>query len=165
MYSFIDAGTRAILRLSSISKFPAPFHRAHEMEGIFYYTNLPSRPKLISRTDNTQWKPPTGPEVYAVIRKLRAIALLDARKQSSSQAPNVHDLLDLIKVKWTSADVVRIGNTEESFSAVILWIDVMPASLWLRGGSQCRKLLKNMISRTWKSRSASLVVPLGPVRS
>ena len=95
-------------------------------EGIFYYTNLPSRPKLITRTDNTQWKPPTGPEVYAVIRKLRAIALLDARKQSSSQCPRPsrHD-----QVKWTSADAVRIGNTEESFSAVILWIDVMPASL------------------------------------
>ncbi|KAJ7226228.1 hypothetical protein C8J57DRAFT_1093524, partial [Mycena rebaudengoi] len=57
----------------------------------------------------------------------------------------VRDLLDLMKVKWTSTDVVRIGNAGESSAPVILWIGVMPASLAGNDGiavaSSCRQLL------------------------
>jgi hypothetical protein len=50
-----------------------------------------------------------------------------------------------MKVKWTSTDVVRIGNTGEFSAPVILWIRVMPASLSGHDGvivaSKCRELL------------------------
>lgn len=40
-------------------------------------------------------------------------------------------LLDSMEVtrKWTSTDIVRIGNAEEYSIPVILWIGVMPGSL------------------------------------
>jgi len=48
-----------------------------------------------------------------------------------------------MEVKWTSIDIVRIGNAGDS--SVILWIGVMPASLSHHGGfdvaSKCRELL------------------------
>jgi hypothetical protein len=50
-----------------------------------------------------------------------------------------------MEVKWTNIDVVRIGNIDESFAPVILWIGVIPASLSGNDGvataSRCRKLL------------------------
>jgi hypothetical protein len=44
-------------------------------------------------------------------------------------ALKLHALLDSMKVKWTSTDVVCIGNAGESSAPVILWIGVMPATL------------------------------------
>jgi hypothetical protein len=52
-----------------------------------------------------------------------------------------------MEVKWTSVDVVRIGNAEEGmqFAPVILWIGVEPASLSGRDGVavafKCREIL------------------------
>lgn len=50
-----------------------------------------------------------------------------------------------MKVEWTSLDVVRIGDADEWFAPVILWIGVSPASLSGHDGLdvayKCRKLL------------------------
>jgi hypothetical protein len=60
-------------------------------------------------------------------------------------ALKLHALLDSMEVKWTSTDVVRIGNVEESSAPVIVWIGVMPASLSGHEGAiaafKCRELL------------------------
>jgi hypothetical protein len=49
-------------------------------------------------------------------------------------------------VKWTSLDVVRFLNTANSYSTVVLWIGVLPASLSGDDGvvvaSKCQDLLK-----------------------
>ncbi|KAJ6616363.1 hypothetical protein B0H10DRAFT_2176659 [Mycena sp. CBHHK59/15] len=109
-----------------------------EMETKFYYAGLPSSPVL--------WKAPTGPEAYRKIKELRAVGN-HALKETweGNLALKVHALLDSMKVMWTSADVVRIGNTGESSAPVILWIGVMPASLSGDDGvvvaSKCRELL------------------------
>jgi hypothetical protein len=61
-------------------------------------------------------------------------------------AIEVHALLDSMKLKRTSTDVVRFGNVAESSAGVILWIGVMPESL--SGGDgidvarKCRDLLE-----------------------
>ncbi|EJD02802.1 uncharacterized protein FOMMEDRAFT_167951 [Fomitiporia mediterranea MF3/22] len=112
----------------------------------WYYAGLPSNPRLVART-GIQWKAPTGPEAYRVIRELRTVgnhALLDVWEDNL--ALKIHDLLDTMKVKWTSTDVVRIGNAEESSSTVVLWIGIKPATLsgydGLDVASKCRNLLK-----------------------
>ncbi|PBK75246.1 hypothetical protein ARMSODRAFT_929310 [Armillaria solidipes] len=112
----------------------------------FYYAGLPSAPVLVARTGTTPWKAPTGPEAYPTRKELRAVgnhALEEVWE--GNLAPELHALLDSMEVKWTSTDVVRIGNAKESSAPVILWIGVMPASLSDNDGvdvaSRCRELL------------------------
>jgi hypothetical protein len=61
-------------------------------------------------------------------------------------APRIHDLLDSRNVKWTSTDVVRIGNVGGPFAPVILWIGVLPQSLSGNDGivvvHRCKGLLE-----------------------
>ena len=65
-------------------------------------------------------------------------------------APLVLDILESEKVKFTSVDVVRIGEVGEPSPPVILWIGVLPESLTPVDGLdvalQCKELLeKNSI--------------------
>ena len=116
---------------------------------MFYYAGLPSGPKLVTRSSTAQWKAPSGPEAYRVIMELRPAgnhALTEVWEDNIASI--IIDLLDTMKVKWTSADIVRIGKAEEPSAPVpvIPWIGVMPASLSGAEGiivaSKCRKLLK-----------------------
>jgi hypothetical protein len=100
---------------------------------------------LVART-GTPWEAPTGPEAYPVRRELRIVgnhALQEVWEDDL--ALKLHALLDSMDVKWTSTDVVRIRDVEESFAPVILWIGVIPASLSGNDGiivaSKCRELL------------------------
>ncbi|KAG8752242.1 hypothetical protein FRC11_008546, partial [Ceratobasidium sp. 423] len=111
-----------------------------------YYAGLPSRPILVART-GAEWEEPTGLEAYSVIRELRPVgnhAITEVWEDNL--AFKIHALLDKMKVKWTSTDVVRIGNEGESSAPVILWIGVMPGSLSGDDGlvvaSRCWKLLE-----------------------
>lgn len=62
-----------------------------------------------------------------------------------SLAPKLHPLLDLMNVRWTSTDVVRIGNTGQSSASGILWIGMIHTSLSGSDGvlvaSKCQELL------------------------
>ncbi len=115
-----------------------------EMEAKFYYAGLPSAPVLVARTSTTPWELPTDPE--ACPKELRPAgnhALKEAWRGDLSS--KLLALLDSMKVKWTSTDIVRIGIAEEYFHPVILWIGVTPASLSGKDGvvvaSKCRELL------------------------
>ncbi|GBE84426.1 predicted protein [Sparassis crispa] len=128
---------------SSSLTLPSP---PSEMEAKFYYAGLPSAPVLVARTSTTRWEAPTGPEAYRKLKELRAVgnhALKEAWE--GNLALKLHALLDSMKVKWTSTDIVRIGNSGESSAPIILWIGVMPASLSGDDGvvvaSKCRELL------------------------
>ncbi|KAF8480479.1 hypothetical protein DFH94DRAFT_480227 [Russula ochroleuca] len=115
------------------------------MEAKFYYAGLPSTPVLVART-GTAWKAPTGPEAYQRIRELRAVGNHALKEVwEGNLALKLHTLLDTMQVKWTSTDVLRIGNKGESSAPVILWIGVMPASLSGDYGvvvaSRCQELL------------------------
>ncbi|KAG9019613.1 hypothetical protein FRB90_012459 [Tulasnella sp. 427] len=119
-----------------------------DKEARSYYAGLPSRPRLVARTGTTPWREPTGPEAYSVIRELRAVGNHDTLQEiwEDSLAPKVHALLDSMRVKWTSTDVVRFGLPEKKPSRrVILWIGVMPSSLSGHDGIEvalkCRELL------------------------
>jgi hypothetical protein len=116
------------------------------MEAKFYYAGLPSAPVLVARTGTTPWEAPTGPEAYRKVKELCVVGNHTLKEVwEDNLAFTLHALLDSMKVKWTSTDVVRIGNAGESSAPIILWIGVMPASLSGNDGvivaSKCRELL------------------------
>ncbi|KAK0218116.1 hypothetical protein IW262DRAFT_1392280 [Armillaria fumosa] len=119
------------------------------MEAKLYYAGLPSAPVLVARSSTNPWKPPTGPEAYRQPKELRpggdhAPAFMEAWQ--GDLAPKMLALLDSMKVKWTSTDVVRIGYADEYDAPVVLWIGVVPASLSGEDGvvvvSKCQELLR-----------------------
>jgi hypothetical protein len=131
---------------SSSPMVPAPTPPS-ETEAKHYYAGLPSRPILVARSSTTPWKAPTGTEAYYE-KKLRPVFNHALSKVWGKLAPEVIALLDSMKVKFTSIDIVRIGipGEEEDPFPVILWIGVMPASLSGDDGvvvaSKCRGLLE-----------------------
>ncbi|KAG8947964.1 hypothetical protein FRC04_010161 [Tulasnella sp. 424] len=117
-----------------------------KMEAEFYYAGLPSSPVLVARTGTILWQAPTGPEAYRKIKELHTVGNHALKEVwEGNLALKLHTLLDSMKVKWTSTDVVRIRNTKEPSGPVILWIGVMPASLSGNDGvvvaSKCQELL------------------------
>jgi len=73
---------------------------------------------------------PTGLEAYHKAKELRAVGKHMLQEVwEDDLALKLHAVLDSMKVKWSSTDVVRILNTADSSSSVILWIGVMPGSL------------------------------------
>jgi hypothetical protein len=128
---------------SSPLTLPSPLS---EKEAKFYYAGLPSAPVLVARTSTTRWEAPTGPEAYSKVKELRAVGNHPLKETwEDNLALKLHALLESMKVKWTSTDVVRIGNAGDSSAPVILWIGVIPASLTGNDGvivaSKCRGLL------------------------
>jgi hypothetical protein len=73
---------------------------------------------------------PCGPEAYWKVKELRVIGDGNHAPKEARGEGKLHALLDSVKVKRTSMDVVRIGNAGESFAPVIVWNVVMPASLY-----------------------------------
>ena len=121
-----------------------------EMEAKFYYARLPSvpGPVLVARTSTTPWEEPDGPENWTPkeLRPVGAHALMEVWEDNLDS--RLHSLLGSMTVKWTTVDIVRIGNAREhsaQTAPVILWIGVMPASLSGNDGisvaSRCRELL------------------------
>jgi len=117
------------------------------LEAKFYYAGLPSAPVLVARTGTTPWEAPKGPEAYRKLKELRAVGIHILNDVWEDKlAPKVHDLLNSRNVKWTSTDVVRIGNAGDPFFPIILWIGVLPESL--SGGDgivvacKCKDLLE-----------------------
>ncbi|CAA7263668.1 unnamed protein product [Cyclocybe aegerita] len=101
-----------------------------EREAMLYYVGLPSTPLLVARTGSTPWEEVYGPWGHNVRKDLRVVGNhLIQDVWEDNLALKVMDLLDSMKVKWTSLDVVRIGIVEEDFAPVILWIGVIPTSL------------------------------------
>lgn len=113
-----------------------------KLEAEFYYSGLPSAPVLVARSGTTVWEE----QAYRKIKELRAVGHHAIKGVwEDNLAPKIHAILDLMKVNWTSTDVVRIGNAKEPSAPVILWIGVMPQSLSGNEGtavaSMCRDLL------------------------
>ncbi|KAF8555076.1 hypothetical protein OG21DRAFT_956385 [Imleria badia] len=131
-----------VLQSSSLT-LPAP---PSKKEAVFYYAGLPSRPLLVARTGTIPWKEPRGPEAYLKLKELCAIGNHPLKEAWEGKlALKLHSLLDSMKVKWSSTDVVRIRNVGESSAPIILWIGVIPASLSGNDGVvvafKCQELL------------------------
>lgn len=131
----ISAAMRAPLTL------PSPLS---EVEACGFYKGLPSSPILVARASRivTPWKS-TGWSVMKVLRPVGDHAINAVWEYKL--APRIHNILDSMKVKWTSTDVVRIGIKGEHTAPVVLWIGVMPRSLSGDDGvfvtTRCREIL------------------------
>ncbi|KAF8555083.1 hypothetical protein OG21DRAFT_1508154 [Imleria badia] len=115
------------------------------MEAKFYYTGIPSAPVLVARSSTTPWAP-TSPGEDQILKELRPIGTHPLKKVwEGSLANEFFALLDSMKVKWTSVDILRIGNTDDYVAPAVAWIGVMPGSLSGDGGvvvaHKCKEVL------------------------
>jgi hypothetical protein len=119
------------------------------MEAKFYYARSLSvpGPVLVARTTTTPWEEPDSQGNWTP-KELRPVGNHALNKVREDLDPRLLALLDSMKVKWTSIDVVRIGTAKEHSAAsapVIIWIGVMPESLSGNDGvsvaTRCRELL------------------------
>ncbi|KAI0244915.1 hypothetical protein BJV78DRAFT_1144064, partial [Lactifluus subvellereus] len=113
-----------------------------KLEAKYYYTSLPSRPVLVART-----KAPTSPKAYLRAKELCTIgnhALKEVWEDKLSL--QLHAILDSMKVRWSSTNIIHIGITGESSTPIILWVGMMPTSLSRDDGiivaSKCWDLLE-----------------------
>jgi hypothetical protein len=122
------------------SSSPPPPGVPSPEESKFYYYGLPSQPRLVARTTTTPWEASD----VAELRPCNHKALNEALENDLPE--QLFGLLDELKIKWTSVDIVRIARTEDAWHApVILWLGVMPESLSGEKGVElavkCKKLL------------------------
>jgi hypothetical protein len=99
---------------------------------MFYYSGLPSGPRLVYRTGTKPWTKPTGPEAYRVLKELRPVFGHKLNTVWDVLGPEVRDFLDSLEVPWTSIDVVRfikVGDGE-AVGPVVLWLGVFPKTLF-----------------------------------
>ncbi|KAF8572664.1 hypothetical protein K439DRAFT_117879 [Ramaria rubella] len=130
---------------SSISSLPP--YSVSKAEAMFYYSGLPSSPRLVYRSGATPWKMPTGPEAYRVLKELRPVFRHKLNTVWQDLGPKVRDFLDSARVRWTSIDVVCLKKVRErAVGPVILWIGVLPQTLFGEdahtAASGCLHLLK-----------------------
>ena len=124
------------------------------LEAKLYYTGLRSCPVLVARTGATRWEPPTGIEGGQKLKELRTVSRNHPIREAweGDLPQKIIAFLDSMDVKWTSLDIVRIGNVEEYYiplihiAPTILWIGVIPGSLSASDGVvaafKCRKILE-----------------------
>ena len=111
-----------------------------------YYKGLPSRPRLVATTRPGPFETPAGPEAYTVPKELRVLGNHPlANIWEDDLAFKLHHVLNSMDVNWTSTDVVRIANAEDSSGAVVIWIGVEPGTLSFDDGAvvvlKCREVL------------------------
>jgi hypothetical protein len=128
---------------SSSPTLPPP---VSDLEAKCYYAGLPSAPILVARTGTTPWVMPTGSEADLKDKELRPVGNHPLREAMQGDLPpKLFSLLNSMEVKWTSIDSARIGNAEEYYVPIVLWIGVVPASLSRSDGVvvafKCRELL------------------------
>jgi hypothetical protein len=97
-----------------------------KLEAESYYAGLPSNPVLVYRSGTTPWKPPTGPEAHLELKELRPVYNHKIATFWADLGPKVCDLLDSMRVTWTSVDVVRFAVVGKAPGPPVLWIGVMP---------------------------------------
>ncbi|KAG9111561.1 hypothetical protein FRC07_008046 [Ceratobasidium sp. 392] len=100
-------------------------------EAMFYYSGLPSSPRLVYRMGTTPWTMPTGLEAYRQLKELRPVFGHKLNVVCKDLGPKVCELLDSQGVLWTSIDVVRFIKVREgeAVGPVVLWIGVAPETL------------------------------------
>ncbi|RXW21435.1 hypothetical protein EST38_g4430 [Candolleomyces aberdarensis] len=114
------------------------------------------RPAVPSHTvarTGTEWKEPAGPDTYLDPKELRVVGTHPLKDIWDDSIKELHDLLGRMSVKWTSTDLVRIGQPRLSRygscssepAPLIVWIGVLPKSLspldGVRVATQVKELL------------------------
>jgi len=128
---------------------PPPQQPLLSREADYYYTGLPSVPRLVARSGTIPWEMPSGQEAYNKPKVLGIVGKHDINDVwEGNLCCKVVEYLDREKVAWTSIDVVRIGYAEESFHPVILWIGVLPESLSVSKGTTVAHMCKDIVTQS-----------------
>ncbi|KAK0618846.1 hypothetical protein B0T14DRAFT_565755 [Immersiella caudata] len=118
-----------------------------EQEKNEYYFGLPSKPRLVARSNfATPWSLEWC-ENYVVRKAISVIGeqhvaqdILDKYDPSK-----ITTCLGESMVDWTTIDVIRIGTEHSTSDPIVLWVGVLPGSLsWQEGvevACRCRRLL------------------------
>ena len=109
----------------------SPQYSVSKPEAMWYYSGLPSSPRLVYRTGPTPWAKPTGLEAYRELKELRPVFGHKLNTVWKGVGPKVRNILDSIGVLWTTIDVVRFVKVGEgeAVGPVVLWIGVAPETL------------------------------------
>jgi len=105
-----------------------------EMEAKYYY-GVPQRPsssplRMIARSSTTPWEMPADPKDSR--KGLRPVGNHVLNEAWEGLAPKIFDVLRSMNVRWTSIDIVRIGNDDQfrnRTAPVVVWIGIKPDSL------------------------------------
>jgi len=122
---------------SSVSSLDhSPPHVVSKDEAIYYYSGIsPSPPRLVYRTGllTTPWVKPKGLEAYRKLKQVRGVFNHMLNSVWEDLGPQVRDLLNVQRIRWSSIDVARFITDGESDSQnvgpVVVWIGVVPDSL------------------------------------
>jgi hypothetical protein len=102
---------------------------------VHYYKGLPG-----------PFEMPTSPEAYTISNELRVLGDHHlAYIWEDDLAFKLHCILNSMNINWTSTDVVRIANVEDTSGPVVIWIGVELGTLGFDDGSavvlECREVL------------------------
>ncbi|KAI0927764.1 hypothetical protein AcW1_005200 [Taiwanofungus camphoratus] len=123
--------------LPSVSSLDdSPPHLVSKDEAMYYYSGIsPSPPKLVYRTGllTTPWVKPKGLEAYRQLKQVRGVYGHRINDVWEDLGPQVRDLLNVQRIRWSSIDVARFVTDGESdtqiVGPVVIWIGVLPDSL------------------------------------
>ncbi|KAF9503820.1 hypothetical protein BS47DRAFT_1490340 [Hydnum rufescens UP504] len=130
--------------VSSATSYTPDQHAVSNAEAQWYYSGLPSKPKLLYRTGKEQWSPPRGPWAHGRLKELCEVFVHPITKVwSDDLAWKVVNVMDAHIIRFTTIDVVRfkevgvseVPEDEETAEAkkpvtgpVTIWIGVFPES-------------------------------------
>ncbi len=102
-----------------------------DMGATQYYAVEPSFSHSLARASTTPREKPKDPEAYRERNQLNPAFhhKLNAAWEDKVAPKKVSACLDKMGVKWSSIDIVRIGEAGISSGPVVLWIGVNPKSL------------------------------------
>ncbi|KAK0611149.1 hypothetical protein B0T14DRAFT_500309 [Immersiella caudata] len=116
-----------------------------EEEKILYYYGLPSRPRLVARSNFANLWTQEWEDNHLIPKFIGPIGKPDV-VQDIRHKYDPDKIIDcLIGIDWTTIDMVRIGTLFNTSDPIILWVGVTPGSLsWQQGVKAarcCRKVL------------------------
>jgi hypothetical protein len=120
---------------STVPVDPPPY-KPGTIEANGYYCGLPSRPLLVARSSGEPWRR-TSPG-YPTFSRTKALSIVGKHPiRDAWDAKFQAEIIEALgATRWTSIDIVRIGDAVESEALypVVLWIGVRTGSLtWDEG--------------------------------
>jgi hypothetical protein len=124
--------------------YPYPYPPSPVEARCFYY-GIPSQPRLVARSSTNVWVEPTGPEAYLIPKESRPVGLHPLREiWEATVGLAMVKYLDSKGVKWTSLDPIRMGYAGESSPPAIVWVGVVPGSLFAEDGVEVATHCKSL---------------------
>ena len=111
------------------------------------FYGLPSNPPCVFKTGDA-WPVRTGPEAQRILRETRPVCDHPMQDRWLGIGNLICEHLDSRAVKWSSIDPVRFAEAEkEAFSALYLWIGVIPGTLVFEAARAAAEGCRDILAR------------------